>query len=131
MAVAVTEPSDISVETPVTEVVLRPGESKSIPVTVKRAEKYKTGPVTLWSDRRFGRNVFGNALPPGVALDPRQSVLTLNGSSTEGKLTLKADANAKPAENVQTAIIAQVAIEFSVFVPYSTAPIAVTVLPKE
>lgn len=129
--VAVTEPSDISVNTPVTSIELRPGESKEIPVTILRAPKYKEGPVTLWADWQFRNRVYGSTLPQGVKLDAQKSKLTLNGSATTGKVTLTAAKDAKPRANVQTAIIGQVAIEFSVFVPYCSAPISLSILPKD
>jgi hypothetical protein len=132
MAAAITEPSDIRVETPTERIELRPGGSAKIPVKVVRSDKYKSGPVTLWADWRFGNRVFGNALPPGVTLDPDGSLTSLNGSATEGYITLTASAAAKPtAEPVRTAILAQVTIEFSVSVVYCTAPIEVAVLPEE
>ena len=130
MAVAVTEPSDIAVETPVHKVELRPGESQEIPITIRRADKYKKGPVTLWGAWRFRRSVFGNALPAGVSVDASKSKVAVNGSATEGMVTLTASADAKPIEKIQTVVIGQVAIEFSVFVPYCTEPIEVSVLPK-
>jgi hypothetical protein len=131
MAVAVTEPSDIVVDTPVRRVVLRPGQSQEIPITITRAEKYKTGPVTLWADLRFRNTVFGSTLPPGVTLDARTSKVALNGSETAGKVTLTAATDAKPIDAVQTTVIGLVAVEFSVFVPYCTSPIELTVLSSE
>lgn len=127
VAIAVTELSDVQVETTVGDILLKPGESKEIPVTVKRAAKYKDGPVTLWENWRFEKKIFGNSLPPGVTVDPQKSKLALNGNDSVGKITITAAKDAKPCEPVLTTVIAQVAIEFSVFVPYCTAPFHVGV----
>ncbi|HVJ82362.1 MAG TPA: hypothetical protein VNC50_14935, partial [Planctomycetia bacterium] len=126
---AVTEKSDLQVETDVRRIQLRPGESTEIPVTIKRADKFKTGPVTLWSDWRFERKVFGSALPPEITMDAAKSQTRLNGSETRGKVTLVAANNATPGAKYRTAILAQVSIEFSVNVPFCTAPIEVEILP--
>ncbi|MFO0947647.1 MAG: PPC domain-containing protein [Planctomycetota bacterium] len=82
-AVAVTEPSDIAVETPVTKIELRPGESAEIPVKVNRAPKYKEGPITLWADWQF--EIAYMAVRGNQARSQSRSQLTLNGSATEGK----------------------------------------------
>ncbi|MBI4583799.1 MAG: PPC domain-containing protein [Planctomycetes bacterium] len=130
-AVAVTRPSDIRVQTEVIEVVLKPGESKPIPIQLSRAEFYKTGSVTLWGMWRFEGTIFGSSLPPGVAVDEGMSRTSLNGAEVEGVLALKAAADAKPISRVQTAVIGLVPIEFSVFVPHCTPPIYVTVTGKD
>lgn len=125
LTVAVTEPSDITVDSPVKEVVLKPGQSFEIPVTLARAEKYKGGRVSLVTDLdRFGRT-----LPRDIKVDSRKSQLVLTGNQTEGKVVLTADPNAKPIENVPMVVIGQVSVEFSVFVPYCTETIFVSVRP--
>jgi hypothetical protein len=125
--VAITAPSDIEVTTEVRELVLKPGESKEIPIRIVRGEKYKSGSVTLWAMWRYEGAIFGNSLPPGVKVDEGKSATSLNGEATEGKITLAAAPDAKPIARVQMAVIGLVPIEFSVFVPYATPPILVTV----
>jgi hypothetical protein len=130
-AVAVTAPSDIEVTTEVRELVLKPGESKEIPVRLVRGEKYKSGPVTLWAMWRFEGSIFGNSLPPGVTVNEKASSTSLNGEAVEGKISLQAAPDAKPISRVQTVVIGLVPIEYSTFVPYSTPPILVTVTDKD
>jgi len=128
-AIAVTSPSDIEVTAALSEVVLRPGETAVIPVRIVRGPRYASGPVTLWSQWRYEGAIFGSSLPPGVQLDEGQSRTSLNGDSLEGAIALRATPDAKPISKVQTAILGLVPIEFSVFVPYATQPIYVSVVP--
>ena len=128
-AIAVTSPSDIEVTAGLGEVVLRPGETAVIPVRIVRGPRYASGPVTLWSQWRYEGAIFGSSLPPGVQLDEGQSRTSLNGDSLEGAIALRASPDAKPISKVQTAILGLVPIEFSVFVPYATQPIYVSIVP--
>jgi hypothetical protein len=66
-----------------------------------------------------------------VTVDEGQSKTSLNGEAVEGQIALKAAADAKPISRVQTAVIGLVPIEFSVFVPYATPPILVSVTNKD
>lgn len=123
LTVAVTEPSDITIDSPVRQVTLKPGGSAEIPVSIARAEKYKGGRVSLVTDmERFGRT-----LPRQIKIDSRNSQLVLSGDQTQGKVVLTADKDAKPIENVPMVVIGQVSVEFSVYVPFCTETILVTV----
>ncbi len=126
-AVAVTRPSDIEVTTTVHEVVLAPGETKVIPIKIVRGESYRSGSVSLWGMWRFNNTIFGSSLPPGVVVDASKSRTGIIGDKVDGALALRAEKNAKPIAGVQTVVIGLVPIEFSVFVPYCTGPILVTV----
>ena len=50
-----------------------------------------------------------------------------NGADSVGKITLTAAADAKPCDPVLATAIACVAIEYSVFVPYCTAPFHISI----
>jgi hypothetical protein len=128
---AVTAPSDIEVTTEVKEVILKPGETQVIPIRLIRGPRYKSGSVTLWAMWRYEGAVFGSSLPPGVTVDEGQSKTSLNGEAVEGQIALRAAADAKPISRVQTAVIGLVPIEFSVFVPYATPPILLSVTNKD
>ncbi len=129
--IAVTAASDIEVTTPLTEIHLAPGETKYIDVELVRGSQYASGSVSLWGDWRFGRNVFGNSLPPGVVVNDKESRTGINGSDVEGRIALTAEADAAPITGVETVVIGLVPIEFSVFVPFCTPPIRVTVTDKQ
>ena len=61
------------------------------------------------------------------SVDEGQSRTSLNGEAVEGRIALQAAPDAKPIAPVQTAVIGLVPIEFSVFVPYASEPIRVSV----
>ena len=126
-AMAVTARSDIRVETDVEEITLKPGETKIVPVKLTRDPKYASGSVTLWGDWRFGNRVFGSSLPPGVTVNDKKSQLGVIGEGLEGSVALTASKGAKAISKVPTVVIGLIPIEFSVFVPFSTKPIYVTV----
>jgi len=125
--VCVTERSDIEVTTTIRRVVLKPGETKTVPVRLVRGAKYKSGSVSLWGEWKFRNSNFGNSLPPGVTVDEKKSRLGIVGSKVEGLLTLRAASTAKPITDVPTVVIGLIPIEFSVFVPFCTEPILVSV----
>jgi hypothetical protein len=125
-AVAVTGPSDIlKVEVSTTNVVLKPGGEAKIEVTVHRRPDYDKG-VTLDVLLQHLGSVFGNPLPPGVTVVPGKSK-TLLGTGSKGHIVLKAAPNAEPIDNVPIAVLANVSINFVVKVPYSSAPILLSV----
>ena len=51
----------------------------------------------------------------------------ITGEDLKGRIALTAAADAKPITGVPTVVVALIPIEFSVFVPFCTEPIAVTV----
>ncbi|MBD3672619.1 MAG: pre-peptidase [Planctomycetaceae bacterium] len=129
--IATTEPGDIlSLSIDTNEVVLKPGESKKIEVTIERAEGFDKN-VTLDILFQHLARPFADTLPPGVAMDKKNSKIVLAGKDLTGHITLKADDNATPAENQQAAIMANIALNFVMKWTYSSEPISVTVLPKE
>ncbi len=72
LAMAVTDPSDITVEASPTEIELKPGASVSIEVTVKRNPRFEQG-VNLAVVLQHLGGIHGNPFPPGVKVkDSRQ-----------------------------------------------------------
>jgi len=125
--VSIGAPADILAVTLSTyDVTLKPGESKRIEVTLQRAAGFNQN-VTL--DVRFKHlsSLFADTLPPGVTLDARNSKTLLTGKVSKGHITLKAAANAKPAEKQQVAVMANISLNFVMKATYSARPLLVTV----
>jgi hypothetical protein len=120
--VAVTDPSDIlAIEVKPAAITLKPGEEVRIDVTIKRRPDYTKNVSLDVMLQHLGR-VFGNPLPPGVTIVPGKSK-TLLGTGSQGYITLKADANAAPIDDVPISVLAHVSINFVVKVSYSSPPI--------
>jgi hypothetical protein len=130
-AVAITEPGDIRrVELSSHEIVLRPGQSQRIEVTIERSEGFSAN-VTLDMLMRHLNTVYANPLPPGVTLDDKQAQSLLAGSATRGYLTLVAAKDAPPVDKQQAAVLAHVALNFVMKWTYASRPVTITVLPPE
>jgi hypothetical protein len=111
-AVSVSEPMDIrSVKLSTTEVTLKPGESKTIEVTIERRPDFKQN-VTLSAHYQHLGSIYGDSLPPGVKVDDKASQTLLTAGQSKGTITLKAAPDAKPVEKQQVAIMAHVSINF-------------------
>ncbi len=120
MAVAgVTAAADI-VKTQVEpeEVVLAPGQEARLKVRIQRRPGFDKG-VSLDVLLRHLGSVFGNPLPPGVTLAEDKSK-TLIGTGNEGVIVLKAAPDAKPIERVPISVLANVAVNFTVKMSYSS-----------
>lgn len=125
--VAVGEPSDIlSVELSETDLILKPGESKKIEITIKRAEGFVKN-VQLDLLYRHLNSVYANSLPPGVTMDSKNSKTVLTGGATTGHITLKADAKAAKTEKQQTAVMANISLNFVMKATYASQPLFITV----
>ena len=128
--VSVGASSDIlDIQLSVTEIVLKPGEAKSIDVTVKRSAEYRKN-ITLDLLYRHLSSVYANTLPPGVTIDTKESKTLLTGSNEHGRITLKADASAKPVEKQQVSVMANVSLNFVMKATYSSKPLYVSVKEK-
>jgi hypothetical protein len=126
--VSVGEPLDIrSVSITPSNLVLKPGQSKRVEVTVKRSEGF-TGNLTLTPVYQHLATVFGNCLPPGVTVDERNSRTRLTGDQSKGWITFKASADAKPVERQQAPVMVHVSINFAVKYTYCGEPLLVTVV---
>ncbi|MAG94374.1 MAG: hypothetical protein CMJ48_11580 [Planctomycetaceae bacterium] len=125
--VSVGAPSDIlAVTLSTTDVVLKPGESKKIDVTIQRAEGFDKN-VTLDVLYRHLSGVHGNSLPEGVTIDADNSKTLLSAKTSKGHITLKAAANAPPVDKQQVPIMANIAINFVMKATYTGPPVFVTV----
>lgn len=125
-AVAVAEGYDILMDVKSSNVVLMPGGTARIDVTIKRSPGYKKA-VNLDVYLRHLGSIYGNPMPPGVSLDEGASKTLLNENETQGHIVLKADANAQNVTNLPIAILGSVSINFVVKVSYCGQPVLLTV----
>jgi len=126
-AVAVTEPADIRGITLSTyDLVLKPGESQKIEVTIDRSPGFAAN-VTLDMLMRHLNSTYANTLPPGVTLNDKDAKSLLAGSATQGYLTLTAAKDAAPVEKQQAVVVAHVALNFVMKWTYASRPVTITV----
>jgi hypothetical protein len=109
------------------DVVLKPGESKSIKVTVDRSPEFTQNVILEMVYQHLG-SIFGNPLPPGVTIDDKTSKSLLAGGATEGVLTIKAAADAAPVERQQACVMANVSINFVMKTTYASRPVTITIV---
>jgi hypothetical protein len=128
LATAVTDPSDITVEASPSEIVLRPGASVPIEVTVTRSPRFEQS-VNLAVVLQHLGGIHGNPLPPGVNVKDAGSKTLLGPNETNGKIIIEATANASACEKVPITVIGHVLINFVVKTAYCSKPILVTVKP--
>lgn len=107
---------------------LKPGGSQKIDVTIDRREGFK-GNVTIDVLYQHLGSIYGDSLPPGVKIDDKQSQTLLTGEQSQGHITLVAAADAKPVENQQIVIMANVSINFVMKYTYASEPLKLTVSP--
>jgi hypothetical protein len=117
-----------SVKLSTNTVSLKPGGSQKIDVAIERREGFK-GNVTLDVTYQHLGSIYGDSLPPGVKIDEKQSQTLLSGEQSQGYITLSATADAKPVENQQIAIMANVSINFVMKYTYAGEPLKVTISP--
>ncbi len=120
---SVTEAADIIVEATPNAVTLRPGESVTLDVTVKR--NGYTGPVELnvisWNlTQEFSK------LPKGIVFDDKRSKISLGENETKGRVTFRAQPDSPMLDNYLMTIIGQIAYN-RVFMTRSAAPFHMTV----
>ncbi|HEV3344061.1 MAG TPA: hypothetical protein VG125_27045, partial [Pirellulales bacterium] len=115
-----------SVKLSTNTVSLKPGGSQKIDVTIERREGFK-GNVTLDVIYQHLGSIYGDSLPAGVKIDDKQSQTLLSGEQSQGYITLTAAADAKPVENQQIALMANVSINFVMKYSYAAEPVKVTV----
>jgi Bacterial pre-peptidase C-terminal domain len=129
LALAVTDPADITVDAAPAEISLAPGESTTIDVTVTRNPRYDK-PVSLAVELQHLGRVHGNPLPPGVTIKDSGSKTLLGPKETKGKVVLQASSNAPACNKVPIAVMGHVSINFVVKTAFASAPILVSVRPK-
>lgn len=129
--VAVGDQRDIlAVTLSTTEVVLRPGGSQRIDVSLTRRPGF-TGNVTLDAIYQHLEQPYGMSLPPGVKVDAKNSQTLLTGDQSQGFITLTAAPDAKPVERQLVPIMAHVSINFVMKATYCGPPLWVSVVPEQ
>lgn len=107
-----------------TDITLKPGESKTIDVTIDRAPDFKANislDVTMTH-----LALFADTLPPGVTLDGKSKTLLSNGA-TQGTITLTAAKTAAPAERQLIGLTANISLNFVVKTTFAAEPVFVSV----
>jgi hypothetical protein len=130
LALTVTDSSDIAVEATPGELILAPGESAALEMTVKRHARYEQGVNLAVVLQHLGR-VHGNPLPPGVTVKEAGSKTLLGPKETKGKIILEAAPNAPACEKVPITVMGHVSINFVVKTAYASTPVLVSVRPKK
>ena len=110
-------------------VVLTPGESVPLDVTVTRHPRY-TKPVNLAIVLQHLGGVHANPLPKGVTVKEADSKTLLGPDQTQGRIILQVASNAPACDRVPIAVMGHVSINFVVKTAYASAPIYVTVRPR-
>ncbi|MDP6555524.1 MAG: PPC domain-containing protein [Pirellulaceae bacterium] len=125
--VAIGQPGDLrAVKLDATNLTLKPGDSKRIAVTIERAEGFDKN-VSLDVTYNHLSSVYGNALPPGVTLDKKNSKTLLTGKTKEGHITLTAAKDAKPVQVQQICVMAHISLNFVMKTTYASGPLSVSV----
>ncbi len=124
--VAVIPPHDIrAIKLSAADIVLKPGESKTIDVTIDRAPDFKAN-VTL-DVTMTHLSLFADTLPPGVTLDGNKSKTLLSNGATQGTITLIASKDAAPIERQLIGLTANISLNFVVKTTFSAEPVFITV----
>jgi uncharacterized cupredoxin-like copper-binding protein len=123
LVAAVTEAADIIVEAEPKNVTLRPGESVTINLHVKR-NGFK-GPVELnvisWNlTQEFSK------LPKGIVFDDKRSKTSLGENETDGRVTYRIQPDAPALDNYLMTVIGQIVYN-RVFMTRSAAPFRLSV----
>jgi predicted nucleic acid-binding Zn-ribbon protein len=125
---AVIPPHDIrGIKLSATDIVLKPGESKTIDVTIDRAPDFKAN-VSL-DVTMTHLQLFADTLPPGVTLDGNKSKTLLSNGATQGTITLTAAKTATPVERQLIGLTANISLNFVVKTTFAAEPVFVTVPP--
>lgn len=125
--VNVGQPSDLlGIEVSETDLRLKPGETKTLVVKLKRTENMKHN-VTLDMQFTHLEQVFASSLPEGVTINRSAGKTLLSGADSEGAIELKVDAKAPPIEKQLGSVMANISINFVMKATYSSAPVFLTV----
>lgn len=124
---AVIPPHDIrGIKLSAADITLKPGESKTIDVTIDRAPDFKAN-VSL-DVTMTHLQLFADTLPPGVTLDGNKSKTLLSNGATQGTITLTASRDAAPVERQLIGLTANISLNFVVKTTFSAEPVFVTVV---
>lgn len=122
-------PADLlGIEVSETDLQLKPGESKTLTVKLKRAENMKHN-VTLDMQFTHLEQVFASSLPEGVTINRSGGKTLLAAADSEGAIELKVDPKAPPIEKQLASVMANISINFVMKTTLSSGPVFLTVLP--
>ena len=125
--VSVAKPMDVrGITVSSTAVVLKPGDSQRLDITVERAPDYK-GNITLDMMLQHLETPYGNPLPKGVKVDGARSKTLLTAGESVGHITLTAAADAPPVERQLVPVTVHATINFVMKHTFASAPVLVTV----
>ena len=125
LPVCVTEPSDVTVEAAPGEIVLKPGGSATIDVTIVRRGGF-AGAVNLSVTLEHLGQVFASTLPPGVTVKAGASKTRIGPEGVKGTIVLEAAPSAAAGAGT-VCVMGHVSINFVVKTAYCSGPIAVRV----
>lgn len=126
LALAVTDPSDVTVEATPPSITLRPGGTATIDVEVTRREGFQKG-VNLAVVLQHLGGVHASPLPPGVTVREAGGKTLLGPTETKGKIVLEAGPSAAPIDAVPICVMGHVSINFVVKTSYASRPIALSI----
>lgn len=126
-AVSVGAPSDIrSIKLSEYDITLKPGESKTIEVTLERAPGFEAN-VTL--DVLFQHlGIFCNTLPPGVTFDESKSSKLITGKNVKGHVVLKCDDKAVNTDRQLVPVTGNVSLNFVMKTTFAADPLWISVV---
>jgi hypothetical protein len=128
--VGVTEPLDLlKVEALPNEITLKPGETVEITVRIKRNKGFKDPVILAMGAMYAGSVVLWGQLPPGITMS-KASKARLTGETLEGKIILQAGTGKNkpaPVKRFPIAVVAPVAIGFSISTNYGSNPLYLTI----
>jgi hypothetical protein len=109
-----------------TSIILKPGESKKVEVTIERVPGFNRN-VTLDTVYQHLNTIYGSSMPSGVRINDKASRTLLTGEQTKAYLTFQAAPDAKPVEKQLVPIMAHVSINFVMKWTYCGEPFFITV----
>lgn len=109
------------------DIVLKPGESKKIEVTIQRAEGFDKN-VSL-DMRFFHLSEFCNTFPPGVKFDESKSSKLITGKNVTGHVVITAAADAAPVDRQLIPVTANVSLNFVMKTSFAADPLWISVAP--
>ena len=109
------------------DIVLKPGESKKIEVTIERAEGFDKN-VSL-DMRFFHLSEFCNTFPPGVKFDESKSSKLITGKNSTGHVVITAAADAAPVDRQLIPVTANVSLNFVMKTSFAADPLWISVAP--
>ena len=124
--VSISPPTDVlAVKLSENEIVLKPGESKKIEVTIERAAGFDKN-VSL-DMRFFHLSEFCNTFPPGVKFDEGKSSKLITGKNLKGHVVVTAAADAAEVDRQLIPVTANVSLNFVMKTSFCADPLWISV----